>query len=329
VGVSELSVRSASKVPAEGLAAGEALVKSGSKALAEPASIGEVEFVGVGKPTLDSLGVSESYFILGPAYALNVVSVSPAEIVADGATTSVVTFQLLDELRHPLPSRAVAFSSDYGTVYPTEAYTDASGYVSTTLKSEPGRLVAATVTARTVMGRLVQNTTTVNFIPDSYGVSLGDGWNLISLPLIPTDASIEAVLHDIIDEVEVVWFYNASERKWYVYTPGPAPDTLTEMRDGWGYFVKMKAPATLTVRGFVTPAFPAAPPTYRVVPGWNLMGFKSKQPLPVQEYLRALGSKWASIWRYGPPWLKVLSTDSLAPGQGYWLYALEEGVIVP
>lgn len=326
----------------EGVGAVEEVVKGVAKLLAEPVATGELltysyakppeavslsEALGFGKPLVESMGVSESYSMIGPAHTLEVVSVSPPEIIADGATESTITFKLLDQFGNPLPDKPIVFSTDCGTVYPTEACTNASGCVSVTLKSEPWKVATANVTARTKVGTLVEGVARVKFTTDTYSISLTAGWNLISLPLMPYNASIEAVLSDVIDKVEVVWHYDASSGRWLVYTPGPAPDTLTEMRDGRGYFVKMKEPGTLIVRGFVAPAPPTPPPTYSVVKGWNLIGFKSKEPVLVKDYLRALEGKWASLWTY--PWQRLYEGNYMVPGRGYWLYATEAGEIVP
>ena len=107
----------------------------------------------------------------------------------------------------------------------------------------------------------------------SYDITLKPGSNLISLPLMPDDTAIEAVLAGILDRVETVWQYDTSgpDPKWRSYAPG-APSDLRVMRDGPGYWVHLKddgaGDAVLTITGG-----DASGPARRVVQGWNLVGF--------------------------------------------------------
>ncbi len=77
-------------------------------------------------------------------------------------------------------------------------------------------------------------------------ISLFEGWNLISLPCIPEDPSIEVVLSEIIDYVDCVWGFDEDMETFSVYSPG-APSDLTEMVEGRGYWIKMNTDAILTI----------------------------------------------------------------------------------
>lgn len=77
-------------------------------------------------------------------------------------------------------------------------------------------------------------------------IALFEGWNLIGLPLVPEDPSIEVVLSEILDHVESVWAFDGEIDTWSSYSPG-APSDLTEMVDGKGYWIKMKADSMLVV----------------------------------------------------------------------------------
>ena len=107
----------------------------------------------------------------------------------------------------------------------------------------------------------------------SYDITLKPGSNLISLPLMPDDTAIEAVLAGILDRVETVWQYETSgpDPKWRSYAPG-APSDLRVMRDSPGYWVHLKddvaGDEVLTITGG-----DASGPARRVVQGWNLVGF--------------------------------------------------------
>jgi len=71
-----------------------------------------------------------------------------------------------------------------------------------------------------------------------YELQLYEGWNLIGIPCIPEDPSIEVMIYDIIDYVESVWAYDGEMGYWSSYSPY-APSDLTEMVDGKGYWIKM------------------------------------------------------------------------------------------
>ena len=89
------------------------------------------------------------------------------------------------------------------------------------------------------------------------------------------------------------------------------------------------------------------PPTYPVVPGWNLIGFHSENDLPVTTALQTLEGPprdWGALWQYenvikfeldeDPEiflggFSRVLAEDNMEPGKGYWAFIVEEGVIVP
>jgi len=78
----------------------------------------------------------------------------------------------------------------------------------------------------------------LDYSTDIYELQLYEGWNLISIPGIPVDPSIEVTLYDILDNVESVWAFDGETKTWSSYSPG-APSDLTEMVEGRGYWIKM------------------------------------------------------------------------------------------
>jgi hypothetical protein len=155
-----------------------------------------------------------------------------------------------------------------------------------------------------------------------------EGWNLISPPLIPLDSSINAVLASILNDVKSVWYWSGH---WYSFVPG-GPSDLTSMRDGKAYWINMKAAQTLSLAGREMPEGAQLPPTYDVVVGWNMVGFKStatnvtaEDYLIGTEYVRIYGFK-NGAWFFipGPPY-----TAYMEPGLGYWVAFTELGTIYP
>jgi hypothetical protein len=158
-------------------------------------------------------------------------------------------------------------------------------------------------------------------------VTLVEGWNLISLPLIPLDSSINVVLAGIVNDVTSVWYWSG---RWYSFVPG-GPSDLTSMRDGKAYWINMKVAQNLTLAGREMPEGAQLPPTYDVVVGWNMIGFKSTSNAAAEDYL--VGTEYVRIYGYkngawffiaGPPY-----TGNMEPGLGYWVAFTEPGTIYP
>ncbi|MBA7699361.1 hypothetical protein ES703_108056 [subsurface metagenome] len=167
-------------------------------------------------------------------------------------------------------------------------------------------------------------------------LDLAFGWNLISLPLIPDVAAIGPMLASIADNVDVVWGYdpvNSPDDPWAAYKPGVTEDDLTKMVDGMGYWIYMTSPGTLTVSGVELPEPPAVPPTYGVVSGWNLIGFKSIVDIDNDVYLANI-APYTILWGYEADggYFSVYPMGEhdgdMEVGHGYWLWATSEGIIV-
>jgi hypothetical protein len=159
-------------------------------------------------------------------------------------------------------------------------------------------------------------------------LQLNTGWNLISLPLMPNSGNISTVLSGVKAHTVIVWAYDTSAG-WKFFDPTDVgASTLTQMKDGLGYWVNMNAVQTLTINGKVNPLPPATPPTYAVAAGWNLIGFKSTCARPAMDYLGS--TPWVRIWGYSNgAWVSVQGANALQPGQGYWIAATGAGMIFP
>ena len=159
---------------------------------------------------------------------------------------------------------------------------------------------------------------------ESYDIALEEGWNLISIPLIPSDSSIEVILADVLDSVRAIWSYDAGV--WYSYKPG-APSGLTEMVEGKGYWMNMSTSTVLSVSGteiFMDP--PAPPPSYPLIEGWNLIGMpyipedSSIETVfsGILDYIETIWSYQAGNWYSYKPGAPSSLTEIL-DGNGYWI----------
>jgi len=199
---------------------------------------------------------------------------------------------------------------------------------------------------------------TVKYTYSSFNIELMPGWNIISLPLIPDNSNPASLFNS--DIIESVWSYDSSSKNWKVYNPGPAPDTLTELKTGVGYiiltnsskFTKVKisdsveatVPIKINYSGkYLVPG--QVPPTYTVKKGWNLIGFHSEENMTAEEYLAGLtypARTWTSLITYNNNVIgidinkiteesntRLQPGDYMQPGKGYWVYAKQDGVITP
>jgi hypothetical protein len=159
-------------------------------------------------------------------------------------------------------------------------------------------------------------------------INLKSGWNLVSLPLIPTNGNISALFSG--KPVSAIWS-TTDGINWHYYGDG----VLTALVDGQGYWVYMTSASSVLVYGSVNPVpacpscAPKAPPTYSVAAGWNMIGFKSTCERTASSYLSGVPS-WVRIWSFDDgQWVPVQSGDMMKPTLGYWLAATSPGTIFP
>jgi hypothetical protein len=161
-------------------------------------------------------------------------------------------------------------------------------------------------------------------------VPLVGGWNLVSLHVVPISSDIKSVLGPLLTagEVTSVWTYASTGKAmaWQYFTP-TGKSTLKTMADGNGYWIYMTVPDTLLVGGYVI-APGSVPPSYSLVTGWNLVGFKP-QPTVANEtagaYLTSINGAYDrnSVWIYenlGGNWIRATDSTWLRPGQAMWIY---------
>ncbi len=146
--------------------------------------------------------------------------------------------------------------------------------------------------------------------------SLAQGPNLVSVPLIQYDESIETVLQTV--EYDKAWYYDSSsqEWKWYMTFKNYRRD-LWSVNHTMGLWVNVTENSNLTVAGIVP-----AQTTIHLFEGWNLVSFPSFNTsytvadLKVETCAtRVEGYDFSS-----PYYLRVLGDgEVLQAGDGYWV----------
>jgi probable HAF family extracellular repeat protein len=149
--------------------------------------------------------------------------------------------------------------------------------------------------------------------------SLSSGWNLVSLPVQPTNTAIATVLSGIVGACEVVWAYPG--QAWKVYDPNDAAgSTLATMQAGMGYWIKMTSAKTLSVSG-------SAPPlSLSLLSGWNLVGYSGTACTAASTALASISANlqvsWgypSQGWQFYDPNNSSGALGNLCPGAGYWI----------
>jgi len=189
---------------------------------------------------------------------------------------------------------------------------------------------------------------------DAAKIILEEKWNLISLPLVPFDTSLESLMAawDLdqgapgSDLVSIHYFDQCTDT-WSVY--GNGQTSLSTMEAGKAYWVRMIYPTgqyTLWVWGTARPMPPEAPEVYTMCDGWNMFGFTSLLDMLAGD--AGVGYLWnfgvagnpdplVYSWLNSGDWatagwhLVDVTTvaENMLVGQGFWGYFPTGGTIVP
>jgi len=172
----------------------------------------------------------------------------------------------------------------------------------------------------------------------AYAINLVQGWNLVSLPLIPVNTAINTALGSLVlsNEAQSVWSYQGGSWKFATLTAGRLSGSLTTVQDGAAYWIYMGKADTLWVNGYVIPPA-SSPPSYSLTAGWNMIGFKPQPSVgseTVSAYLTSLGTKYDpnNVWLYDNPsgtWTRATGSSSINPGQGIWIFMTSAAILYP
>jgi parallel beta-helix repeat protein len=154
--------------------------------------------------------------------------------------------------------------------------------------------------------------------------ALDAGWNLVSVPLIPSDWRTANVLQTTTFDQVITYDALDFDDHWKEYYRMKMYNDLPEMDVFKGYWVHVMSDCNLTVAGLV-------PTVTRIrhAAGWNLVGYPSFTNLTFESALE--GKLWDSVEGFDnssiPFHLKELSRlDMMTAGQGYWINFSTGGV---
>ena len=166
---------------------------------------------------------------------------------------------------------------------------------------------------------------TINY--DYFNLSLYEGWNLVSIPLILDDKSPAATFPD-----SKIFWYNASDKQWYTYSPDKPEflNTLTEINEKIGFWINTDE-MNISLKG-------SRPYKTKIElkKGFNLIGYPYKKNLTSLDALsdaegydyiftyHAKDKEWLSYDPDKPAFLNTLT--EMKPGQGYWIHMYDDAV---
>ena len=234
-----------------------------------------------------------------------------------------------------------------------------SALATNTVSSSTTSTGSVTEATTSVATNLADTFTVQPTLPFNTKVPLVQGWNLISLPVVPNSTAITSAqlkylgyglfftgpansVNNMFNKtglasVTSVWTYNGKSWLDCIVSGGSCLGSLTTMVDGSGYWVYTTSSGVmLSFNGVVVPPL-SAPPSYSLVNGWNLVGFKP-QPSVVSEtvstYLSSITGDYAmnSVWIYNNPtgtWSRGSASTMILVGDALWVYMTTPATLRP
>ena len=155
---------------------------------------------------------------------------------------------------------------------------------------------------------------------------LAPGPNLLSVPLVQSDESVEKVLQTV--EFDKAWIYDSPNEKWkWFMTFKPYKGELKTINETQGFWVNVTSDCNFTVAGIVP-----IQTTIHLHEGWNLVGFPSfHQDYTVMNLkVDVTAERTEGFDSLTPPYFLrlMLDGDILQPGYGYWVKVVDETIWV-
>ncbi|MFQ5884500.1 MAG: NosD domain-containing protein [Thermoplasmata archaeon] len=144
---------------------------------------------------------------------------------------------------------------------------------------------------------------------------LSRGPNLVSIPLVLTNESIERILQTV--GYDKAWYYDSHSLEWKSYAKFKSYSTLNHVNNTMGVWINGTRNSNLTVTGIVP-----ARSTIGLHEGWNLVSFPSFSYFHTVAELKAeTGATRVEGYDSAPPChLRVLGdAEVLQAGQAYWV----------
>jgi parallel beta-helix repeat protein len=153
--------------------------------------------------------------------------------------------------------------------------------------------------------------------------SLSKGLNLVSVPLITVDSSINSVLEGV--PFSEAWFFDSIDKKWIsIVKSKPYSLASINIDHTMGFWINVTEDSNLTVAGLVPSTFDVL-----LTSGWNLIGFPSYgQNITAGDLKSLLTAETIEGFDPSPtPYnLRTLQdSEVILVGYGYWIWVDSSG----
>jgi hypothetical protein len=152
----------------------------------------------------------------------------------------------------------------------------------------------------------------------SFNISISAGWNLISIPIIQTDTSVEGVLSTISGNWDVVKYYDSTDASdpWKTYRVNGTHNDLWYLDSTMGFWLHATEACNLTVNGV---EFESTSIT--LYAGWNLVGYPSITEISVGDAFWGTSADRVEVFDPASPYMisAVAPEYIMKPGEGYWV----------
>ena len=165
---------------------------------------------------------------------------------------------------------------------------------------------------------------------------LSQGWNLMSIPCLSSNASPLYVLYSLGDNLSSVHQYDADDPSdhWKVYNPsGPAwvVQDITAMSEKKGYWIYVLNASTLSANGTLT-----NPNQINLMKGWNLIGYPASSQKTAAEAFSSIDGGYTMVWSYNGSTGEFSyytvsegngTLTTIKPNLGYWLNTTDNDLL--
>lgn len=171
-----------------------------------------------------------------------------------------------------------------------------------------------------------------------FTVQLQDGWNLLSFPLQPANASTGSMLSTI--QYEKIFLFDSEVGVWNVFNPNrdifDQPNTLLELHPGLSYWIKTSEATELIISGIQPLAYERP-----LTAGWNYIGNPYITSRPIDVVMNSLGDNYNKVYSYDaaqekwdvynfyPSSIEPNTLTHLEPGKGYLIDMRTPTVWIP